>query len=341
MTHHRSLVLQSIRWLALSLSLMFSTAQADEHSDVSQLIRSGKLADALAKAEQFLAVKPQDLQMRFFKGVIQRDSGRISEAIETFTRLTEDYPEQPEPYNNVAVLYASQNRFDKALVALEMAIRTNPSYATAHENLGDVYAKLASQAYTKSLQLDGSNQALAPKLTRLRELFGPSGAKAQKPAAPTVNGAPASVVTKAAPASPKPVVAKATAGADAAPATQSPAATADSGAAKEVELAVQAWASAWAAKDVKSYLANYAADFAPATRQSRSDWEQERQQRISSKSSISVTLANLSVTVSANKAYARFRQDYKADKLQASDRKTLELVKKGDQWQIVKESVGN
>ena len=333
-----------MRWLALSLSLLFSTAQADEHSDVSQLIRSGKLADALAKADQFLAVKPQDLQMRFFKGVIQRDTGHISESIETFTRLTEDYPEQPEPYNNVAVLYASQNRFDKALVALEMAIRTNPNYATAHENLGDVYAKLASQAYTKSLQLDGSNQALAPKLTRLRELFGPSGAKAQKPAAFAANGAPTALVTKAAAALPKPVIAKAVAGApasaEAPAAAPSNDAAADSSAVKEVELAVQAWASAWAAKDVKSYLASYAGDFAPATRQSRSDWEQERQQRISSKSSISVKLTNLNVSVFGNKAYARFRQDYKADKLQASDRKTLELVKKGDQWQIVKESVG-
>ena len=39
------------------------------------------------------------------------------------------------------MLYANQNQLDKARTALEMAIRTNPAYATAHENLGDIYAK--------------------------------------------------------------------------------------------------------------------------------------------------------------------------------------------------------
>ncbi len=70
------------------------------------------------------------------------------------------------------MLYAGQNQFDKARAALEMAIRTNPSYATAHENLGDIYAKLASQAYNKALQLDGSNaNAVRPKLALIRDLF--------------------------------------------------------------------------------------------------------------------------------------------------------------------------
>ena len=94
--------------------------------------------------------------------MIQRESGKPTDAIATFTKLTEDYPELPEPYNNLAVLYAGQSQFDKARAALEMAIRTNPSYATAHENLGDVYAKLASQAYNKALQLDAANAACRP-----------------------------------------------------------------------------------------------------------------------------------------------------------------------------------
>ncbi len=59
----------------------------------------------------------------------------------------------PEPYNNVAVLYASQNRFEKAREALEMATRNSRSYAIAHENLGDVYARLASEAYRQAVQL--------------------------------------------------------------------------------------------------------------------------------------------------------------------------------------------
>jgi tetratricopeptide (TPR) repeat protein len=153
--------------------LAAAPARADEYGDVNQLLRSGKHAEALNKADQYLATKPKDPQMRFLKGVVQTEAGRAPDAIGTFTKLTEDYPELPEPYNNLAVLYAGQGQFDKARAALEMAIRTNPSYATAHENLGDVYAKLASQAYSRALQLDAGNTAVQPKLGLLRELFAP------------------------------------------------------------------------------------------------------------------------------------------------------------------------
>ena len=80
----------------------------------------------------------------------------------------------PEPYNNLAVLYASQGQYDKARKSLEMAIRTHPSYAIAHENLGDVYAKMASEAYDKALQLDRGNAAAQTKLAMIKDLFSSS-----------------------------------------------------------------------------------------------------------------------------------------------------------------------
>ena len=147
MTVSRLSVTKPLRLLTLAAALtsvfMSVPSRADEYGDVSQLLRAGKLNDALSKADQYLQSKPRDPQMRFIKGVIFSESGKPNDAIATFTKLTEDYPELPEPYNNLAVLYASQNQLDKARTALEMAIRTNPSYSTAHENLGDVYAKLS------------------------------------------------------------------------------------------------------------------------------------------------------------------------------------------------------
>lgn len=162
-----------LRLLTLAAALAASAVYADDYSDVSQLLRAGKLSEAMIKADSYLSTKPTDPQMRFLKGVIQRNLGKPADAIATFTKLTEDYPELPEPYNNLAVLYAGQSQFDKARAALEMAIRTNPSYATAHENLGDVYARLASQAYNNALQLDGTNATVPPKLALIRQLFGP------------------------------------------------------------------------------------------------------------------------------------------------------------------------
>lgn len=151
--------------------------QADDYSDVGQLIRSGKLAEAQAKVDQHLATKPRDPQMRFLKGVIQTEAGKPAEAIETLTSLTQEFPELPEPYNNLAVLYASQNQYDKARTALEMAVRLNPAYATAHENLGDIYAKLATQAYSKSLQIEANNAQAQQKLAALNNMLAPKGTK--------------------------------------------------------------------------------------------------------------------------------------------------------------------
>jgi tetratricopeptide (TPR) repeat protein len=157
-----------IRLIALAAPLWASAAPADEYSDVNQLIRAGKLSEAEARAERFLAAKPRDVQMQFIKAGIQRDTGRLAEATATFTRLTEEHPELPEPHNNLAAIYASQGQYEKARTELEMAIRTNPSYATAYENLGDIYAKLAGQAYCKALTIDGNNADTRAKLAGIR-----------------------------------------------------------------------------------------------------------------------------------------------------------------------------
>ena len=365
MTHSRLAVLSPLRLLTLAVAMMFSAAHADEYADVAQLVRGGKLPEALSKADQYLVSKPRDPQMRFLKGVIQRDSGKTNDAIATFSRLTEDYPELPEPYNNLAVLYAGQSQFDKARTALEMAIRTNPSYATAHENLGDVYAKLASQAYNKALQLDAANAGVPPKLALIRELFSPTGAKGQRPiaAAVAVPAIAAPAASKPAPTLPSPVLGKpapaaapavaaatsstpvaAPAGATPSAPTPTPVATPAPAVAsqpREAEAAVIAWAKAWASRDMKGYLAAYGKEFDPPGSMSRSAWEEERRQRITTKSKITVKLENLSVTVTGNNtAVAKFRQDYKANELSVSSRKTLHLVKVGDRWQIVKESTG-
>lgn len=172
MTRARLFLTRSLRPLALAAVLCAcAAAYANDYDDVNQLLRSGKPAEALARADQYLAGKPRDAQMRFVRGVVLSDMGRAADAIAVFTKLTEDHPELPEPYNNLAVLHAAQGEFDKARVALELAIRANPGYATAYENLGDVYARLASQAYGKAQQLDAGNQALPPKLALLRQLF--------------------------------------------------------------------------------------------------------------------------------------------------------------------------
>ncbi len=335
------------------LSLSGNMARADDVADVQKLLSAGKNVEALQKADQFLSSKPRDPMMRFLRGISLSQAGRTAEAITAFQKLTEDFPELPEPFNNLAVLYAQQGQYEKSRSALEMAIRTNPSYATAYENLGDVYAKLASQAYSKALQID-TRSAVAPKLAMIRDLFPKDRSAAAvaalgnsagtgKPAAaplppatapapaPTPAPAPAPAVTKPVPApAPAPVATPAPA----------PAETKAEARERDVEAAVRAWASAWAKKDMNGYLGSYARDF-DGDKGSRKAWEQERRERITSKRNITVKISNLDIKVDGNKATARFRQEYKADSLNVSSGKRLDLIKSGNEWVIVKEVSGS
>ena len=259
-------------------------------------------------------------------GLILTEQGRSKEAIEIFTKLTQDYPELPEPYNNLAVIYASQGQYDRARAALEQSIRTHPSYATAYENLGDVYAKLASQAYDKALQIDSSNTAAKNKLSLVRELVGRPSATAM--AAVPKEAAKPQATPKEAPkeAAKPPVVAATKPAAD-------PAA--------EILKAVSGWAEAWSRRDADAYLAYYAKDFKTPGGEVRESWEKTRRARISAPKSISVSLASPKVTMNgADRATVSFQQNYKSDVLKSNSRKTLTLIRADGGWKILDEKSG-
>ncbi len=171
------------RLLALTCLLAAGFAQADELADVQRLYYSGQPAAAMQRADEFLATTPKDPQMRFIKGVMLADAKRNLEAVTLFQQLTEEYPDLAEPYNNLAALYAASGDYAKARTTLEQALRTNPAYAVAHENLGDIYAALAAQSYTRALKLDPGNLTVPPKLALVRGLYKPLAAAAAIPAA--------------------------------------------------------------------------------------------------------------------------------------------------------------
>lgn len=333
------------------LALKPQAAFADTLQEASRLMKQGQLGQALEKTDQVLSAKPKDAQARFMKGLILTEMNRHNDAIAVFTKLTEDYPELPEPYNNLAVLYAQQRQFEKAKNALEMAIRTHPSYATAHENLGDIYARMASQAYDKALQIDSSNASAQTKLSLIRDLMSVSTrpttlaartAPGKAQSAPTTTGGKAEV-TPVAKTEPVPLTKSEPAPA-AQPAEPKPAPTVDTKNAAgkpEVEKAVRDWAAAWSRKDVKAYLAAYASDFQTPGGEPRNVWEAERSRRINKAEPIQVTIENVQIIVEGDRATAKFRQHYKSGKLKTSASKTMILVRRDAKWLIQQERVAN
>jgi len=323
-----------------------ATPDAEALQDISKQIKQGQHAQALEQVDKYLAGKPKDAQGRFLKGIILTEMNKPNEAIVIFTKLTEDYPELPEPYNNLAVIYAQQKQFEKAKQALEMAIRTHPSYATAHENLGDIYARLASQAYDKALQIDSSNSSAQKKLALISDLMG-SASRPGKATKPIGDARPAEPVKlaeapKTAPVAAIPAVAAPSA-ATPAPATAAPKPVpAPAGDANtEITRAIEQWAAAWSRKDVKAYLAAYARDFKTPGGESRSAWDAERTKRIQKPGTILVSVENLRLIIDGDTATAKFRQHYKSATLKTSSNKVLQLGRRDGKWLILQERVGS
>jgi len=145
---------------------------ATELQNADRLLRRREPVAALAAVDRHLKTDPDSAPARFLRGVILADLKRDDEAVAVFTALTREYPELPEPYNNLAVFHANAGAIDKARQALEQSLAANPNNAVAQENLGDVYARLAAQAYQRALDSAAPTRGLRNKLQVVRSLTG-------------------------------------------------------------------------------------------------------------------------------------------------------------------------
>lgn len=308
---------------ALAVSAAVSEAQA--------LVNQGKLDQALQQLDRQIKAAPQDAEARFTRGLVLVRLDRNDDAVKAFSALTKDFPQLPEPYNNLAVIYAQQGEYEKARDALESALATHPSYTVAHENLGDIYAALAAAAYNRALTLDQNNPSVRAKLNLINELDSmadvrPSVAQAN-PAAPAVAAAAAPVVIAPA-AAPTPAPAPAPV------ATPAPS-TADAAA---LERVIQTWAKDWSSRNADRYLSNYATDFSPDGGMSHKAWEAQRRDRVTRPKSISVEISDLKLeSIGDGGARATFRQDYTSDAFTNRATKVLEFSRTADGWKIVRE----
>jgi tetratricopeptide (TPR) repeat protein len=143
-------------------------AHADAADDVQRLIAQGNLPGALQRAEA--AAKGADARLRFLHGVLM-DMQRDALALQMFTALTQDYPQLPEPYNNIAAIHSRAGRWDLARTALETALRNDPSHLLVRENLGDAYHQLALASWQSAARPDRPDPILQRKIRVAVELI--------------------------------------------------------------------------------------------------------------------------------------------------------------------------
>lgn len=296
-------------------------AQADT-DQARQLLAEGRAGQALRVLDEQLAGSPQDAEARFLRGLALTRMGRSDEAIDTFKSLSADYPQLPEPYNNLAVIYAQQGDYEKARQALESALATHPSYATAHENLGDIYAALASASYSRALSLEQGSDELRSKLRTLEQLSSGAAASIPPAAAPATDEAPRE------PATAPPAEAPAAATASSERATR-----------ERISAAVYDWAQAWQAQNISAYLGAYAPEFSPAGGLSREAWEAQRRERVGGPEYIRVRVRDPDIqVVNDDTARVTFEQEYESDTYSDVTTKMLDLRRSGDRWLILRET---
>jgi len=289
------------------------------------LLEQGNDSEAVKMLSQLAALDSNDYQVWFMLGVAEAHRKNFQEAIKHFKKVAELRPALAEPHNNLAVIYNEMGDLRAAVKELETSIELNPEYATAQENIGDLYVKLALESYQKAMIDQDAGPDINPELQlRYQRLLHLRDAQSAEAAQLTDKrkAAPASV---AVPANNAPEVIPVLTG----------------GIRADVLAAVEHWRAVWSARDVDAYFAAYGEDFKPGAKHaSLAAWKKYKQRTIRNKSMIDVQLDNIQLAAAgADSVVVDFVQRFKSDGYQSTDHKQLTLKKYQDGWKVIDESV--
>ncbi len=153
------------------LLLMFSALEAQQAPGALQRVaaQDDDWKTALGALEKKIAANPDDIEAQFLKGLLLFERDNITAAREVFLTIVRRFPYIPEAYNNLAVIYTAEGDYEKARQALLAAVAND--YPQAKANLGDLYSKLAADAYREALDYNPDDSASRAKLVLLENLF--------------------------------------------------------------------------------------------------------------------------------------------------------------------------
>jgi Flp pilus assembly protein TadD len=182
--HHRLLATLAAACLAWALSgapvrAATAVAAAAELAEVRAMAARGELPAALQRAQKAASADPRDAQARFLVGVLMMDLQHDDEALTHFARMAQDYPELPDPLNNMALLQARAGHLELARQSLEAALRNDPAHRTARGNLGQVYLMLAAQTWERVAASAPLDPAVQRRLEGVRALLAQGAAIAR------------------------------------------------------------------------------------------------------------------------------------------------------------------
>ena len=291
------------------------------------------------------------------KGLELVAQARAEEAATHFRALIERYPARPEPYNNLAALYALQGRLEESKAVLEKALATDNNYATVYENLGIIYAEMARESYGKALRLEAQDRTPRLQLLAGKEPSLPEQARAAAPEkeTPALEAPPASEkepaeLPSSAPAVPaagtQEVETAALPASEPEPEAQEPAVGVSpevlqgelDPTERELVSALNGWARAWSEQDVEGYLSHYSSDYRPPGGLSLREWQEQRRDRLRRPDWILVSLDDFQIVPTGRDRFRlKMTQTYRSDYYEDKTLKSINLLREDSGWKIYME----
>ena len=292
--------------LLLLLNTQSSISKEINFDNIKSMVSSSP-SRALVEIDLLLESDSNNHNLLFLRAVTLTKLEQKDLAIKTYISLIEKFPKLPEPYNNLAVLYAEQNKLLEAKQILEKALKTNNSYSIAHINLGDVYTRMASDAYRKAFELDESPVA-NNKLQLINELFSYSPNMQRND---LVDTAPKSEIKS-----------------------------------KEQKLAdlalfVERWKTSWEDKDLETYFSSYSKYFKVKGDINYKDWKRTRTEKIINKKEINIQLTKIKYKFKEGLWFINMSQAYNSGNYSDKENKTLVIINESGDYKIIEENTEN
>ncbi|MDB4042434.1 tetratricopeptide repeat protein [Methylophilaceae bacterium] len=292
--------------LLLLLNTQSSISKEINFDNIKSMVSSSP-SRALVEIDLLLESDSNNHNLLFLRAVTLTKLEQKDLAIKTYISLIEKFPKLPEPYNNLAVLYAEQNKLLEAKQILEKALKTNNSYSIAHINLGDVYTRMASDAYRKAFELDESPVA-NNKLQLINELFSYSPNMQRNDLVDT--------------ASKSEIKSKEQKLAD-------------------LALFVERWKTSWEDKDLETYFSSYSKYFKVKGDINYKDWKRTRTEKIINKKEINIQLTKIKYKFKEGLWFINMSQAYNSGNYSDKENKTLVIINESGDYKIIEENTEN
>lgn len=273
---------------------------------INELLSSGDYEAAVTEADAAISADPDNPQLRLQKGFALIRLRRLEEAEAYYRELIDILPDEPEPMNNLGVVYQLQRRYPEAIRQLNSTIERFPGFIRAYENLGDTYVRIAAIQYEAGLRRLPTDASLAAKSDLSQNFYRLARDQRRNGAADPADGG------------------RADAGTD------------DPEAA--IGAFLRSWVAAWSSRDVDAYLDHYSDNFQPGDELSLADWKARKARIISAAEFIRLRVDDIEVTERSEDAISlAFTQDYESNTYQSNGRKTLRLGLEDGAWRIIEE----